>query len=70
MLRRAARPQTRLEVAFPATVDAEAFETQIKASGLRSDLATALSFDHTSVTFAPIDTLVAMVCLYNSLSNY
>lgn len=68
MLRRVLR-QSSIEVAFPATVDAQAFETQIKACGVRSSLRTAVSFDHTSVTFAPIDTLVAMLCLYNRLAH-
>lgn len=69
MLRRRLRQKSRLAVAFPATVDADAFETQLKANGVRSDKATALSFDHTGVKFAPIDTLVAMVSLYNRLAH-
>ena len=69
MRRRATRPRTCLSVAFPATVTADAFEEQLKACGVRSDLTTAITFDHTSVTFAPIDALVSMVCLYNRLAH-
>jgi hypothetical protein len=48
---------------------ADAFEECIKANGVRSDSTAILSFDHTNIDFAPVDSLVATVCLYNRLAH-
>lgn len=69
MVRQALRRRRKLQVVYPATLGWDNFEQAIATSGVGSDSAVDLIFDHSAIEFAPVDSLVMMVCLYNRLSE-
>lgn len=68
MRRRLAAPKT-IEVTLPAQVGCDELEVCLKAGAVRSDSRGQMHFDLREVTFASLDALVSMLCLFNRLAQ-
>jgi hypothetical protein len=65
--RRLAAPK-RTEVTLPPSVGGDELEACLKAAALRSDAKGRVTFDLRQVTFASLDALTSMLCLFNRLA--
>ncbi|HEX2879777.1 MAG TPA: ATP-binding protein [Polyangiaceae bacterium] len=58
-----------VEVAFPEQLGSDDLEKSLKAVGLKPDVRGRFLFDLTQVQFAPLETLVALLCLVNRFAD-
>jgi hypothetical protein len=68
MRRRVSRPH-QIELALPSRPSSDDFEECLKVAGVRTGRKGSFVFDLRPVTFAPIETLVSLLCLVNRLAE-